>query len=130
MRGEIHSTARAQQLRDYSMLILRGKSTPSDIDGIIEFDGRFFWILELKHIGNEIENGQEMMLERLCDALCDAGKMAVVFLAYHDQPVHEAIQAHKAVIRKYRFKKAWHTPKFQTTVLEGLRIFYKMYSPL
>lgn len=40
--------------------------TPTDMDGVVEIDGRF-WCLEFKKTGKDVPFGQRLMFERLID---------------------------------------------------------------
>lgn len=112
-RGEIYFRARAKQLRDYSKLRY-GNITPTDIDGLIEYHGKCFVIIELKYKDSSLSYGQKLALERLTD---DLGKPVICIIASHDTDnPDEDIDVSKAIVSEYRFKEAWRVPKIRYTV--------------
>lgn len=103
-RGEIVSRNRARQIRDFSGLLF-GKITPTDIDGLIEYHGKAYIIIELK-LGNAgLPDGQRLALERLADDLTRASKPTLFIVAMHNviNP-DDDIDVARAIVAEYRFK--------------------------
>jgi hypothetical protein len=108
-RGQVYCPERAEQLRDYSGLALPGGVTPTDVDGYIEIHDKLYIMFELKHTGAEVPYGQELALQRMADALADAGKEALLCFAYHDAPPGSVIIAHDAIVFKSRYRRGWNS---------------------
>ena len=119
-RGEIYHRARAKQLRDYSGLRF-GNITPTDIDGLIEYHGKAFIIIELKYNDAPIFFGQMLALERLTD---DLGKPAICIIANHNIANPEQdVDVATCLVSQYRFKGVWRLPKKERTVKEIITLF-------
>jgi len=112
-RGEVHSRNRARQIRDYSGLRY-GNITPTDIDGLIEYHGKAYILIELKYQNATLSYGQKLALERLTD---DLSKPAICIIGSHDthNPDND-IDAANAIAVEYRYHKEWHIPKREYTV--------------
>lgn len=109
--GIIRYPKRALQLKDYSGLIYHDAITPSDIDGAFEIENRMFCFIEYKFGDAAMPRGQEMFLERLCDALEKSAKYPIVIEATHNHPPNEAIDCANALVTRYRWKFKWHAVK-------------------
>lgn len=107
--GVIRDRAAAAQIRNFSGLRW-GNITPTDIDGLIEYQNRLFVFIEAKYMGANLPHGQRLALERLCDAVSNSGKMAVVFIASHETPPDEDIDFTKITVIEYRYRGKWVKP--------------------
>ena len=107
-RGVIHNRERAKQLRDYSGLLF-GNITPTDIDGIIEYHGKGYIIIEVKWRGMPLSYGQRLALERLTDDLERGHKPTICLVAEHiiNSP-EEDIPVAGTLVTEYRYKGKWH----------------------
>ena len=124
-RGAIQSRARYSQGRDFSGMRFPNNITPSDMDGVLEFSNRLFVFMEFKSNNAPISYGQKLMLERLADAVCKAGKVGVSMICEHQQPTCVDIKCHEAIVRQYRYLLKWHKPKKRITVFEAVSILYQ-----
>lgn len=112
MRGKIYNEARAKQLRDFSGLKFN-KITPTDIDGLLDFGNRLFVLIEAKYKDPKKEDavalphGQRLALGRVCDAIADAKKIALVLIITHSVPPSQVIDFAKCQVVEYRFNKKW-----------------------
>lgn len=107
-RGDLYNPKRASQLRDYSGLRY-GNITPTDIDGIIEYQNKAYVILEFKHKNSAaISKGQNLCLERLTDDLANTGKPVLCIIAIHDTEYGQKIDAGNTVVQRYRYCGIWH----------------------
>jgi hypothetical protein len=107
-RGKIHNPDRARQLRDFSGLQF-DNITPTDIDGLIEYKGLAYVIIELKYGEAEVPDGQRLALERLTDDLERSKKSALCIIASHEAPLEEEIDVANCLVTKYRQKGTWKT---------------------
>ena len=81
---------RMGQLKSFRQLFI-GKHTPSDIDLAYEIGGRVFVFGELKLAGVDVPTGQKLLLQHIGEALFEAGKNVLLFIAEHDTEADEII---------------------------------------
>ena len=84
-RGVIQNVARAQQINDFRHLLF-GKITPTDIDGVIEYQNKAYIIIEDKYGEKELPYGQKLAIERMIDDLSEK-KHALAIVCEHE--VHD-----------------------------------------
>lgn len=104
-RGKIRNRAVASQLRDFSGLRW-GKITPTDFDGVIDFQNRIFIFIETKYGGTGLPTGQRLALARVCDAVQASGKEAIVFITEHNSSGD--IIMSESIVTEYRYLGDWH----------------------
>lgn len=122
-RGIITSPNRARQIRDFSGLLF-GTITPTDIDGLIEYHGKAYIIIETKLSGAQRRDGQRLALERLTDDLQRAHRPSLCIIAVHNtEDASQSIDVANAITIEYRYKKRWHRPKKMYTVRETIETF-------
>lgn len=109
MRGEIENRERAKQLRDYTGLRW-GNITPTDVDGLVEFDDKLFVFIEIKLNSTPLKKGQRVALARSCDAIAKTGRMAVVLIVEHNTPIGTDIDVAPCIVREFRMRKKWREP--------------------
>jgi len=105
-RGKIRGREYATQVKDFTGLRW-GKITPTDIDGLIDFGGKFIVVFELKYIGTEMPHGQRLALERLSDG---SKTPMLVLVATHNTPPEEDIKVHAATVIEWRWNGKWGKP--------------------
>lgn len=88
-----------------------GKCMPTDIDAIIEFDGKLLVIYELKYSNATMPYGQRLILERMANAWQDDGGEAVVFLCRHMTPSSEDIELGDTVVTNVYYNREWRPQK-------------------
>jgi len=123
-RGAIQNRERYMQGRDFSGMRFPRNITPSDLDGVIEFSDKLFIFFEFKAEGAPMPTGQRLMLERLADTVCAAGKVGVAMICDHNQPSDIDIACHEAIVREYRYCLQWVQPRRRTTLYEAVSILY------
>jgi len=109
-RGRIRNRAKATQVIDLSGLDLPGRKSPTDIDAMIDYNGRAFILVEYKSGNATIEYGQRVALERLCDAV-NATVPAVLVIADHETPIGDDIDGANALVRMYYRGGLWRETK-------------------
>ena len=82
-RGDIKYRERAKQINSFAGLIRRRNITPTDVDGLIEYNGNVFIMLEGKYGDAELPKGQRMALENLANAILDGNKKVVIIVYRH-----------------------------------------------
>ena len=107
-RGDIKYKARAKQINSFSGMIRRRNITPTDIDGIIDYNGNAFIILEGKYGDAELPKGQRMALENLANAILLGKKkvLIIVFRHYVNNTNEEIIVSNQLASEIY-FKRKW-----------------------
>ena len=83
-RGRYQHPERAKQVVEFDGLRF-GTWTPTDVDGFMEIRDSVYIFFELKLRGATMPRGQEVALRRVVNALMDAGKQAILFVAVHDE---------------------------------------------
>jgi len=124
-RGNIKNKGRAQQINSFSGLIRRRNITPTDIDGLIDYNGKAFIILEGKYGDAELPKGQRMALENLANAMLDGSKKVVVIIFRHNiHNVNEEINVSTQPVTEIYFKRKWF-PISSKSTLQVIEIFEK-----
>lgn len=123
-RGVIQNVSRAQQINDFSGLMIR-KITPTDIDGMIEYKNKAYVFIEIKYKDKELPYGQKLALERLATDAVKAGKSAIILVAEHDvEDTKLSVDVAKCNTRSYFLKKNWHVPREKITIANAMSIFF------
>lgn len=123
-RGLIINRERARQLRDYSGLRF-GDITPTDIDGVIEYQNKAYVIYEFKLVNAIVPFGQRLALERLTDDL-ESRKPTLCIIASHNElNCDEDIDAANASVTEYRLKGEWtpFSPELKITTRKMTELF-------
>lgn len=108
--GVIRHRTRSLQVNDFRNLRY-GKITPTDIDGVLEFNGKLFIFIEAKFIGTPIGRGQELFLERITDSLTfKPQRFAYAIIADHHHPSDEDVDFSNMTVRTIRQNGRWKPP--------------------
>lgn len=102
-RGSIRDREASNAVKDYTKLRW-GKITPTDIDGLIDFGGKLFIVIELKYGDKELERGQELALERLADTI---GKSKVCYAIVARYNTKGDIQVDTCIVERMRVNEKW-----------------------
>ena len=109
VKGLIRDPARARQLRDFSGLLF-GNITPTDIDGLIEYQNIGYVIMELKYKDAELKDGQKLALARMNDDFERAGKKSLCIIARHFvDDCNIAIDVANTTVTEFRYQQRWRT---------------------
>lgn len=96
-----------QQIKDFSGLKFDSIS-PTDIDGFLDFGNKLFVFIETKFGDSQLQYGQRLALERLCDATHNPpSRNSIVLITRHDTQAGEKIDLAESVVFQYRFDKKW-----------------------
>lgn len=113
-RGTYQNRDYARQIISFEGMKFKGSKgklnvTPTDIDGFIQLNNENAYIFfELKHGNPHLPNGQGMALKNLVNALNEAGKNAVLFIAYHTSDSEADVIAADAIVDRFYDAKGWH----------------------
>jgi len=122
-RGKINYPDRARQINDFSNMVYDGGITPTDIDGLIEYDDKCFIFFELKLDDAPLPGGQKKALVRLID---DLSKPAILIVAWHNvEDPSIDIDVSLAVVSCYYYCGKWYTRKHIITLRGLVDIFLK-----
>lgn len=124
-RGRIQLRDRARQIVDFSGLRY-GKITPTDLDGLIEYQSKAFVFYEYKYRDAKIPDGQRKALTRLVDCLQKAGSPSVLFVCRHAvDDCAEDIQAARVIVDSLYYDGKWRKSKKNRTAKEYTDKFLK-----
>lgn len=95
---------------------------PTDLDGMIDVDGRGYILIEVKRGHTNMPMGQQICLENMVKDFHRAGKKAVLILLRHEQydPTQVIFAAFLPVTGIYD-GKGWRTPKQQCLAHEFVK---------
>lgn len=128
-RGAIRNHYRATQCNDFTGLLCARGITPTDIDGLMEFGDKVFILIETKHIGAHMPDGQRLAFERLVDALASTGRHAIALVAEHDTDADYDIDVAGCRVVLYRHSGEWRTPRAPMTVRYAVDTFLGLWAP-
>jgi len=123
-RGKIREREFAKQIRDFSGLRF-SNVTPTDIDGLIEFNNCIYILIEAKFQEDKLPDGQLRALTNLVDTVFDASKKGLLIIAIHDNLPDEDIIFHRCKVSRYRSRKKWYSPKKKITVKELIEFYLR-----
>jgi len=125
-RGDIKHRDRAKQINSFAGLIRRRNITPTDVDGLIEYNGNVFIMLEGKYGDAELPKGQKMALENLANAiLLGKKKVLIIVFRHYVNNTNEEIIVSNQLVSEIFFKRKWFQICYNKTVLELIEIFEK-----
>jgi len=125
-RGQIVLPNRAKQIKDFSGLLF-ASITPTDIDGLIEYHGKGYVLIELKLGDAQVPQGQRLALKRLTDDLQRANRLTLCLIAKHETVnCDEVIDVANAIVSEYRYKGQWHEAKADKTVRQFIEKFMEL----
>lgn len=125
-RGVIKNREYKQQIADFSGLQF-GKITPTDLDAFMDFNNKLFVFVETKFGNSQMQYGQRLAIERLCDA-CHAPphRYSVAFITKHQS--NGDIDFANTEVTRFRFCGEWFTPQKEgATLREGIEAFKNKY---
>lgn len=120
-RGHIYNLARYRQVINFAGLQFERNITPTDIDGVLDFGGKFFVLIELKHSDAPLPYGQRLCLERLCQRLRNDSDAAVI-VSRHDCPPEEPVLAAETIVSEYLWQGKWLVPQQETSLRAGIEL--------
>lgn len=118
---------RAKQLIDYTNLSW-GVIHPTDIDGILEFNGIKLVLLEYKTGGKLVGVGQRLLLERVANNWSKAqrGNESLIVIADHYTKQDEIVDGGNCIVREVYYNGKWFNYKgYERTVRSVVGKFAK-----
>ena len=121
-KGQVRNRDFATQHRDYSKLRY-GNITPTDLDGLIEYRGTKYVLIETKFVGDRqilsldelFSYGQLLALERLCDDL-QSRKETILVVTGHSCTTKLDIDMAETNVLWFRKKRVWKRPEQPITL--------------
>lgn len=131
-RGVIKNRSRQKQIHDFSGLKRLRNITPTDIDGLLDYNGKNFIYLEGKVYGNEMFYGQKLALENAVKSHCEAGHPSIAIIYEHWIPPNKDVNVAECIASKVYSKRdngnyEWQSTQGEWTVLELIDAFEKLY---
>lgn len=127
VRGSIKFLKKYKQLISFEGMERMRKITPTDIDGMIDYNGNSFVYFEFKTTGKTMDYGQKLAIEHIINSHQQAGNMACAVLIYHDCTENEIIMAKDKIIDSVFYNKHWTDWKpFDYTLLSFLDYWEKV----
>jgi len=83
------------------------KITPTDIDGLIDYNGNSFVYIEGKYYTKTIEFGQKRALENLVNSHNKAGNLSCAIIFVHNSPIDEIIMVKDQLIFQVYYNGKW-----------------------
>ena len=120
--GLIANPEQANQVHDFSKL-RRGKCTPTDIDGMLEFHSQTFVFWEFKHWRNPfIPDGQRIAIEQLCDVVSNS-RPSIIFHCIHEIEAPAPIDCGPVPVHRYYRSGKWITPSIEISAAQALKVW-------
>ena len=107
MRGNIKYLNRYKQLISYEGLERHRKITPTDTDGLIDYNGNAFIFLEGKLITKELDYGQKLAIENIINGLIESGKPSCCLVFRHNKNPDEMIIAKDCIVSEIYYQHKW-----------------------
>ena len=132
MRGVIQNRERKKQIIDFRN-IRYNKITPTDIDVILDFGGRAFVVIEIKHGSAPIPDGQRICLENMVRAWAKGKTKAIAITAVHFvDNCNDDVMLDECIVNELYMsdEKKWRPPKKPMTVKELVDTYHKLVSTI
>lgn len=85
-----------------------GNIMPTDLDGIIEYKGKAYILIEMKHRNAEIPEGQRIAFERMVDDFTHVHKFACLLRCSHSvDDCGEMVKAEDAIVTGVYYGFGW-----------------------
>ena len=117
-RGCIRHLDRYKQLISYEGMVRRRKITPTDIDGVIDYNGVCFLYIEGKFEDAPMDFGQQKAIEHMVNSHIKAGHPACAIVFRHHCNAETIIVAKDQYVSKIYYRYEWKDPNYSCTVLE------------
>ena len=131
-RGVIKFKARAKQLNSFRDLLRHRNITPTDIDGLIDYNGKAFIYLEGKMKNKTLDIGQKKALESVVRSHWRAQNPSIVIYFWHDTPSDCEVQVAWMFVKmiftikpitcltgkQHQTEINWYHPQTQTTTVK------------
>lgn len=126
-RGIILHEPRLKQIVSFKGMRYGTNITPTDVDGMIEYQNKAYVWFDVKHGDKPVPFGQRLAMERFVRDMAKAGKHSVAIIAEHyiDDPNQHVIAA-TTIVREVFFdtELVWR-PTYRTplTLDEAIKLF-------
>ncbi len=106
-RGKIKHPKRYKQLMCFGEMVRHRNITPTDIDGVYDYNGVAFLYLEGKHVSKTIEYGQKLFYQNICKSHQKAGNEAAVIIFSHNMRADQLINVATQSVTCIYFDSTW-----------------------
>ena len=126
-RGAIKYPDRYKQAKliSYQGMVRLRKITPTDIDGLIDYNGNAFVYMEGKLENKELDYGQRLALENIVKSHKKANNISRVFVFRYNEPPDIIVVAKDKLVSEVYDSETlmWNKPKQEITLLEAIKEF-------
>ena len=98
-----------------------GTITPTDIDAALEYHNQCFIFVESKSRGAQLQGGQRLFYERLCDNLTQ--ELPTIILVTEHPKGPDDFDLAETIVSEFRFEYMWRTPHMSITCREAINQF-------
>ena len=104
--NKIHTPERIKQIVSFEGLDFKG-SHPTDIDGLLEFNGKLFIFFEIKLKGTDLPKGQRIAYENIAIMLSQIANCVVIVSEHSCYDTKETIIAANTIVKEYWHQGGW-----------------------
>ena len=104
--GKVLNRERHSQCLDFSG-IARGKMTPTDLDGVIDYHGRAWILMEIKYNSEPIPDGQRICFNRLTSTLNKEAPALFIIADHYTEDPREDVDVSRALVREWSTGGRW-----------------------
>lgn len=122
-RGEVFNRARYKQVVDFSGLQFERGITPTDVDGVLDFNNDEWVFFEIKYGDTAVPYGQKLALTRIVDSLESTGKPSVLLVARHLVSPELDVLAHECKVTEYYWRGVWRVPKVELNLRQAVELW-------
>jgi len=107
----------------------KGQLRPTDYDGILEIDNKYWFAFEIKEKNKTMPYGQRLSYTRTADKWHQCGDVAYVFQVHHNvEDPTEPIMLKDCIMSEYYYKGEWHLAKNDLNVTQIIKILKDKYN--
>lgn len=126
---QINFECRLKQIHNFTRIQRHKNIMPMDIDGMIDYGGKYFLFLEGKVEGTPISTGQRLALENMVKSHWKAGHPSAALIYFHNTPVTDEVIVSDCNVRYiYGMKNGkldWH--ETLVNIIDAIDKFEKKY---
>lgn len=115
--GKVLNRERHSQCLDASGLEREGM-TPTDVDGVLDYHGRAWLIIEIKYNSEPIPVGQQICFDRMAKAFSKTAPTLFIIADHYIEDTKQDVMVDQAAVREWSTGGRWTACEEQITVGE------------
>lgn len=119
----IKNAKHLEQVHSFNGMVFYRGITPTDIDGVCDFGGKGFFVMEGKRRGATIPPGQKRCIERMIDAWQRGGVCSVAVLYEHDCEAPQVVEVANCQVKEFYYNRKWRPIKDILTTKQAVSKF-------